>query len=84
MNFEIDENETKKIAEYQKFSFSGNAEAGFDAYINSMAVTSENAKEAISNYDMLNNQAKDAALKQTKMLAENMCGNDKKVNVKFQ
>lgn len=82
--FEIDENETKKIAEYQKFSFSGDAETGFDAYINSMAVASKKADEVISNYDMLNERAKESALKQTKMIVENMCGNDKKVKVNFQ
>lgn len=80
----IDESKTEKVAEYISNKNQGSTEAGYKAYINSFSQISENAQQRIAEYDTLMEQAKGAAIKQVKMLAENVCGSEKKITVDFK
>lgn len=77
----IDQSSVEKVAEYQKHYFSGSAEDGFDAYLNSMQKISEASAETISNYDELIISAKESAEKQVKMLAQSASVNFDTINV---
>jgi len=65
----IDEEQKELIAEYQRKWFDGDAEAGYDAYINSMKQLYSKSKECIANYDELYERAKSSALNQVEELA---------------
>lgn len=69
----INEDETEQLAEYQKYPWSGSAENGYKAYLNSRANTAKEIKETMDNYDELMQMAKDAATKEVKRLAEAIC-----------
>lgn len=79
----IDQSQIDKVAEYQKHFFSGSAQDGFDAYLNSMAKVGETSVETLDNYDFLIEAAKEAAEKQVKQLALSMIVNSRQVNVNF-
>ena len=65
----IDQGKIEKKAEYQKHYFKGNTEAGFDAYLNSMAKIEEASAETLKNYDELIKAAENSAEVQVKQLA---------------
>ncbi len=66
----IDQSQVEKVAEYQKHFFTGQAEAGFDAYLNSMAKVYEASAETLDNYNVLIEAAKESAIKQVTQLAQ--------------
>lgn len=77
----IDQSQTDKVAEYQKRFFSGSAEDGFDAYLNSMVKVSEASAENLDNYDALIEVAKESAISQVEQLVSSVAVNSHKVNV---
>lgn len=79
----IDNNRTEKIAEYQKRFYSGSAEDGLDAYLNSMAKFEEVTKDTLANYDALSESAKNAAKNQVTQLANSVAVNKKNVKIDF-
>lgn len=80
----LDESNTKKIAEYQKFSWSVGAKDGFENYINTMNEMPEKSKEKIPNYTTLQEIANVSAQEQVKQLAEAASGNRLEVTVKIK
>lgn len=80
----IDENESVKIAEWQKYFWSGDAESGYIAYMNSMAQIKEKSENGLTNYDYLMQQAKDTAKKQIELLVKSICGREKEIQVIFK
>lgn len=69
----INENETKQLAEYQKYPWSGSAEDGYKAYLNSRANSYEEIKGTMENYDQLLKSAKESAIKEVTRLADAVC-----------
>lgn len=65
----IDAAEIDKIADYQRRLFNGSSEAGFEDYINSLKKIQHVARDSIADYDRLEEQAREAALRQVKLLA---------------
>lgn len=80
----IDQSQIEKVAEYQKHFFSGRAEDGFDAYLNSMLRVYEASTETLDNYDVLIEAAKKSAEKQVRQLALSVAVNTHQVNVNFK
>lgn len=64
----IDAAEIDKIADYQRRFFNGSSEAGFEDYINSLKEIQHVARDSIADYDKLEEQAREAALRQVKLL----------------
>lgn len=84
MNLYIDEEETSKIAEYQKGKKTGSSEDGYKEYINSVKNTISKEKESINNYDSLMHQAEISSKKQIQSLVEAVCVNEKNIHVEFE
>lgn len=84
VQFYLDERESEKIMEINKFSLITNAEDGVTAFLNSRAQIVENVEENIKGYQALMESAKEAAIAQTKSLAEAACGRNKKIVVGFK
>ena len=82
MELYIDDSQTELLAEYQKTPFSGKAEDGFTAYLNSMSQTVEEIKDTMVDYENLLAQARDSAVTQVSMLAE-AAGSGRKISVEF-
>lgn len=80
----INQSQIEKVAEYQKHFFSGSAEDGFDAYLNSMIRVYEASAETLDNYDVLIEAAKKSAEKQVRQLALSVAVNTHQVNVNFK
>lgn len=80
----IDESATEKLAEYQKHSWSGSAQDGFQEYMNTRTAMDESVKETMENYDVLIKTAEDSAIKQVGILAKSATGNRKEITVKFK
>lgn len=79
----IDQSQVEKVAEYQKHFFSGSAEDGFDAHLNSMVKVYEASAETLDNYDILIEAAKQAAERQVRQLAMNVAVNTHQINIDF-
>ena len=80
----IDQGQVDKLAEYQKHYFSGSAESGYDAYLNTMAKLQETSVETLDNYDSLIEVAKESAESQVKQLVLSLIMNNQPVvNVEF-
>lgn len=78
-------NETiEQVAEYQKATWSGTANDGSTAMMNSEKELSDKIQEAISTDSDLMQQAMDAAVKQVKTIAENANINNAKITVEFR
>ena len=77
----LDNSTLKKAAEYQRTYFTGSAEAGFDAFLNTMAKVQEASEETITNYDSLLVSAREAAKDQVTRLAESVSAADHKRNI---
>ncbi len=84
MALRVNQDKIKQIAVYQKGKYTGKAEDGFDAYVNSLVNVLENSKEAISNYDSLVENARKVGQQQVKQLAEAMMLKEKTVVVQFK
>ncbi len=69
----INENDTEQLAEYQKYPWSGSAENGYKAYLNSRANSVSQIKDSMENYDTLMESAKNAAIKEITRLASAVC-----------
>lgn len=80
----IDDASVKKVAEYQKRFFTGDAESGFDAYLNSMKQMQKVSRETLSNYDSLAESAKAAAIHQVEMLAGSMSDAETEIIVEIE
>lgn len=80
----IDESSVEKVAEYQRKFFNGNAEDGFDAYLNTMKHMQEATEETLDNYDTLIAAAKEAAVKQVTLLAQAVSTVSKEIHVDFK
>lgn len=84
VQFYLDESESEKIMEVDKFSLITNAEDGVTAFLNSRAKLGESVEDKIQGYRILMDSAKEAAIAQTKSLAEAACGGSKTVVVGFK
>lgn len=84
MELYLDQSSTKKLAEFQNFSFTVSAEDGLTAYLNSMTQTVEKVRETMSNYEALFADAEESAKKQVRQLADELCGGRYAVHVQFQ
>lgn len=82
--FEIDESESEKLAEWQKHFWSGSTEAGYIGYMNSMEQIRKKAASEMSNYDVLMQQAETSAKKQVEILVNSVTGNRYNVKVIFE
>lgn len=80
----IDQSQIEKVAEYQKYFFTGDAEAGFDAYLNSMIEIYEKSVDKLNSYDVLIESARDAARKQIEQLASSASISTDQVYVEFR
>lgn len=80
----IDQSQVEKVAEYQKHFFSGSAEDGFDAYLNSMVKVYEASAETLDNYPVLIEAAKESAEKQVRQLVMSVAISNNSVNVVFK
>ena len=83
MEVYIDVSETEKLAEYQKHKFTGSAEDGAKAYLNTIEQSEEKIRESISNYDSLMEQAETAAQKQIEAFVHAVRGSALSVTVSF-
>lgn len=79
----VDESGTEKLAEYQKYPFSGDAGSGYTAYLNTLKNTTSEVRRSLENYDALMEQAKESAVTQISYISESACGNGKSVKVDF-
>lgn len=84
MEFDINENESEKLAEWQKHFWSGSEEAGYTAYMNSMAKIKEKAGDEMENYGVLMEQAKDFAKTKVRDLAKSVYVSKKNIEVVFR
>lgn len=80
----FDESETEMIAEYQKANWSGNANDGSTAKVNSDKEITRKMQEAVSADSDLMKQAMDSAVKQVKTIAESVNINGDIINVEFR
>lgn len=80
----INDSETELLAEYQRRFFNGNADDGFQAYLNSLRLIDQIAIDKVSNYDVLMDMAKASAKKQVELLANNVCVNCSRITVLFR
>lgn len=80
----IDQSQTEKIAEYQKYYFSGSAEDGFDAYLNTMDKLQKTTAEELENYGVLIDSAKESAKNQVSQLATSANIKNRKVVIEFE
>ena len=80
----INDSETELLAEYQRKFFNGNADDGFQAYLNSLRMIDSISLEKVSNSAVLMEMAKASAKKQVDALAGNVCVNCRKITVLFR
>lgn len=83
MELIVDQSKIEKVADYQKHYFSGRAEDGLDAYLNSMKKIVEETQETLVNYDSLMEAARESAEKQITELANAVSGTERSVLVGF-
>lgn len=84
VDFYINEEDTEKIAEWQRRFYSGKTADGYTAYINSRAEIEKKAPEEIKNYDTLMDLAKDSAKNQLGILVRSVCGEGFAVEILFK
>lgn len=72
VNLYINEN-AEKLAEWQKGLYTGDAKDGYIAYLNSMKNLEKISPKAITGYEALMEQAKEAAIRQVSILAKAVC-----------
>ena len=84
MDLLVDQSKIKKVAEYQKRFFNGSSEAGYDAYLNSMAKIIEESEETLVNYDSLKKTAQETAKRQVSQLVNSVAVEKRNVIVTFK
>jgi competence protein ComGC len=77
----FDDSCIEKAKEYQKYFFSGSAEDGFDAYINSMANLEKETQKSLQKDENMMQTAKNSAENQIKELATGVCMNGEKIEI---
>lgn len=80
----INDSETKLLAEYQRKYFNGKADDGFQAYLNTLSMIDSISIEKVSNYDVLMDMARMSAKKQVELLSSGVCVNCKQITVLFR
>lgn len=80
----LDQDSTQVLAEIQNFSLRVDAEDGLREYLNSIAKITAEARESITNYDSLIEQAKESAQTQVRQLAETISGGKYAVRTRFR
>lgn len=80
----INDAETELLAEYQRKFFNGNADDGFQAYLNSLRLIDTISLEKVSNHEMLMDMARESAKKQVSMLSGNVCANCRQITILFR
>ena len=80
----INDSETELLAEYQRKFFNGNADDGFQAFLNSLRMINTIALDKVSNYDVLMDMAMASARKQAEMLASGVCIDCRQITVLFR
>lgn len=83
VDFRFNEEETEKIAEWQRHFYSGKTKDGYEAYINSRKQIAKKAPTEIENDDTLMEIAKEAAIKQVGILAQSVSG-ETKIEIIFE
>ena len=79
----LDDSSVDKVAEYQTKLFNGNAEDGFDAYLNTMKKIQDASEETLDNYETLLTSAKKAAEHQVTLLAKSASNDYDQVIITF-
>lgn len=79
----LDDSSIKKVAEYQTKLFNGDAEDGFDAYLNTMTKIQEASEETLDNYETLVTAAEEAAKNQVTLLAKSVSNDYDQIYVSF-
>lgn len=82
--FIIDENESEKLVDWQKYFWSGSTESGYIGYMNSMAEIKKKAATEMTNYDRLMEQAKASAIKQVSILADSVADAEYSSDIVFK
>lgn len=80
----FDQSQIDKAAEYQEYYFSGSAEAGYDAYLNTMEKLHKATAEELDNYDVLLDAARESAERQVTQLVTSANMKNRNVNVEFE
>ena len=80
----IDENATEKLAEYQKYPWSGSTKDGYTAYMNSRENIDDAVSTKLNDYTYLMEAAKSSAIKQIAIIANATTNNKKEVIVIFR
>lgn len=80
----INDSETELLAEYQRKFFNGNADDGFQAYLNSLKMVDSISLEKVSNYEMLTKMAEASAKKQVEMISKSVCANCSRITILFR
>lgn len=80
----FDESQTEKIAEWQRNYFSGSAEDGHIAYLNSVSEVEKKVREEMAADTALAKRAEEAARRQIQFLIGNLCADANAVNVIFE
>lgn len=84
VEFRIDESESEKIAEWQKYPWSNDTEAGYTAYTNSMEQIKEKSASEMENYEDWERMAKESAKKQVEILVSSVSGEEIEVQIDFK
>lgn len=79
----LDDSSVKKVSEYQTKLFNGDAESGFNAYLNTMKKIQEASEETLDNYETLLSAAKEAAKQQVTLLAKSASNDYDQIIVTF-
>lgn len=79
----LNQGSQQKLAETQNFSFTIKAQDGITAYLNTMSETMKNVEDTISNYDVLEQMSRDAAIQQVRQLAGVVAPQDSVITVDF-
>jgi len=80
----IDDESTKKIAEWQKHTWTGSSEDGYFAYLNSWEHSKQEIENSVDNYDSLLKDARQAGREEIESLVKSICGKEKSVNVQYK
>lgn len=80
----IDDTATEKVAEYQKDFFTGDTQAGYEAFLKFVNQRSAELEKSLDGYDALDRQAQEAAKQQIELLAKSICGPDKTISVRIK
>ena len=80
----IDDHKSEQLASSMKYSWMGSNEDGYTAATNSINELVSNAEESVSNYELLNQRAKESAVKQVTFLIQSATPEEVIVHVSFK